>query len=232
MRAQALLRRPIPSGELAQILDLVLDALLATLARDKLGATTRPRTGQGRSAATDPRHVPSEVKRAVHARDGEQCSFVNEAGERCLERGFLELDHPYAGDGVRRAARVARPRIHGWRSVYRPRPERTPAGDLARAAPPRRARRAAPSPRPSLLGSEGAVMWHPGPTPGHHADGPGLSQIGSRAQGCLVVVVGRDRPRELTLLGTLSENRTSRALRPGFGTDPKIPGSVVGLWAV
>jgi hypothetical protein len=29
----------------------------------------------------------------VHARDGEQCSFVSEDGDRCTERGFLELDH-------------------------------------------------------------------------------------------------------------------------------------------
>src|SRR5206468_1652752 len=41
MRAQALLRHQVPSGELAQVLDLALDALLATLARDKLGATVR-----------------------------------------------------------------------------------------------------------------------------------------------------------------------------------------------
>jgi hypothetical protein len=93
MRAQALLRHRVPSGGLAQVLDHALDALLATLEREKFGATTRPRTGQRRSAGTDPRHVPSEVKRAVHARDGEQCTFVSEEGERCSERGFLEFDH-------------------------------------------------------------------------------------------------------------------------------------------
>ncbi len=92
MRAQALLRHRVPSGELAQVLDHALDALLTTLAREKFGATARPRTAQSR-AGTDPRHVPSDVKRAVHARDGEQCAFVSEEGERCLERGFLELDH-------------------------------------------------------------------------------------------------------------------------------------------
>lgn len=93
MRAQALLRHRIPSGELAQVLGHALDALLATLARDKFGATTRPRADRGRSAGADPRYVPRAVKRAVVARDGEQCAFVSEAGERCRERGFLELDH-------------------------------------------------------------------------------------------------------------------------------------------
>ncbi len=93
MRAQALLRHRVPSGELAQVLDHALDALLTTLAREKFGATARPRSGRGRSAGTDPRHVSSDVKRAVHVRDGEQCAFVSEEGERCRERGFLELDH-------------------------------------------------------------------------------------------------------------------------------------------
>src|SRR5690349_15866210 len=92
-RLRALLRHQLPSGDLAQILDLALDALLAKLERQKFGATARPRTGRRRSAGTDPRYVSPEVRRAVHARDGEQCTFVSEAGVRCSERGFLEFDH-------------------------------------------------------------------------------------------------------------------------------------------
>jgi hypothetical protein len=92
MRAQALLRHQVPSGAIDQVLDRALDALLASLERRKLGATTRPRR-QRRAIGTDPRYVPREVRRAVHARDGEQCSFFSEEGERCPERGFLELDH-------------------------------------------------------------------------------------------------------------------------------------------
>jgi hypothetical protein len=93
MRAQARMRHEVPSGDLAQILDRALDALLAQQERKKFGATARPRTGKRRAAGTDPRYVPAEVRRAVHARDGEQCTFVSEAGVRCSERGFLELDH-------------------------------------------------------------------------------------------------------------------------------------------
>jgi hypothetical protein len=93
MRAQARMRHEVPSGDLAQILDRALDALLAQQERKKFGATTRPRSGQRRQAGTDPRYVTSEVRRAVHARDGEQCTFVSEEGVRCSERGFLELDH-------------------------------------------------------------------------------------------------------------------------------------------
>jgi 5-methylcytosine-specific restriction endonuclease McrA len=39
------------------------------------------------------RYVPREVVRAVFARDGAQCTFVGADGERCAERGMLELHH-------------------------------------------------------------------------------------------------------------------------------------------
>jgi hypothetical protein len=82
-RAQALLRHRVPSGSLDQVLGHALDSL----ERQKFAATERPRTAKARAATCDPRRVPNEVKRAVHARDGEQCAFVSEDGERCTERG-------------------------------------------------------------------------------------------------------------------------------------------------
>ncbi len=93
MRAQALLRHQVPRGELDKVLDHALDALLGALERRKFGATETPRAVQ---RATGSRHVPNHVRRSVHARDGEQCAFVSDAGERCTERGFLELDHVVA----------------------------------------------------------------------------------------------------------------------------------------
>jgi Holliday junction resolvase RuvA-like protein len=33
------------------------------------------------------------VRRAVFERDGEQCTFLDASGERCPQRGHLELDH-------------------------------------------------------------------------------------------------------------------------------------------
>lgn len=39
------------------------------------------------------RSIPRAVRREVFARDGEQCSFVSEAGVRCDSRSFLEIDH-------------------------------------------------------------------------------------------------------------------------------------------
>ncbi|HVH43874.1 MAG TPA: hypothetical protein VM925_16085 [Labilithrix sp.] len=39
------------------------------------------------------RDVPRSVRRAVFARDGEQCTFTDDDGRRCPSRAFLELDH-------------------------------------------------------------------------------------------------------------------------------------------
>ena len=33
------------------------------------------------------------MKRAVHERDGGRCTFVDDRGKRCDERGALEIDH-------------------------------------------------------------------------------------------------------------------------------------------
>lgn len=54
------------------------------------------------STARSSRYVPREVVRAVHARDGEQCTFVSADGRRCEARTFLELHHhetPHAKGG-------------------------------------------------------------------------------------------------------------------------------------
>lgn len=92
-RAQALLRHSNPSGELAEVIDRAVDALLIELERKKFAATSRPRAKKARGVEADPRYVPSDVKRDVHERDGEQCTFVSADGVRCTERGFLERDH-------------------------------------------------------------------------------------------------------------------------------------------
>jgi len=38
-------------------------------------------------------YVTRAARREVFARDGEQCTYVSADGERCTERGRLELDH-------------------------------------------------------------------------------------------------------------------------------------------
>ena len=59
--AQALLGHSVPAGELAQVFDRALDALIARLEQRKLAATARPRQSRRRASA-NPRHVPAEVR--------------------------------------------------------------------------------------------------------------------------------------------------------------------------
>jgi hypothetical protein len=97
--AQDLLRHSIPTGDLGEIFDLALTALLEKLARAKLATTERPRAS--RDTAPGSRHIPAEVRRAVWLRDGGRCAFVGKGGRRCAERGFLEFHHvqPYGMGG-------------------------------------------------------------------------------------------------------------------------------------
>jgi hypothetical protein len=68
-----------------------LDALIGQLERRKFAATDRPRPRHQSSA--NPRHVPAEVRRAVWALDGGQCTHVSSSGHRCEARTRLEFDH-------------------------------------------------------------------------------------------------------------------------------------------
>jgi hypothetical protein len=88
--AQELLGHAVPSGDLAQVLDRALDALIAKLEHDKFAQTDRPRPCR---RSDDARHVPASVKRAVWERDGGCCTFVGENGHRCESRTRLEFDH-------------------------------------------------------------------------------------------------------------------------------------------
>ena len=88
-RACDLMRHRNPSGDLAIFLDAAIALLLAQLEKERLGKVkaprqptkpTKPRAGSGTHRA---RAIPAGVRRAVFERDGEQCTFVDEAGERC-----------------------------------------------------------------------------------------------------------------------------------------------------
>jgi hypothetical protein len=122
---QALLRREIPSGDVAAVFEKALRFLREKVEKDKLGRASRRRSrpvirpgadnrGRGatpeqpapplpssREQAAPSRYIPKNVKRAVWYRDAGQCAFLSEAGLRCTERSFLELHHihPFALDG-------------------------------------------------------------------------------------------------------------------------------------
>ncbi|MEA2749576.1 MAG: hypothetical protein QOI41_3719 [Myxococcales bacterium] len=97
-RARDLMRHRNPSGDLAVVIDAAMDLLLAKLDKERLGkvkaprAPAKPRAGSG-SGSHCGSAIPAGVRRAVFERDGEQCTFVDEAGERCPQRAHLELDH-------------------------------------------------------------------------------------------------------------------------------------------
>ena len=106
LRAQALLRHQVPSGDLAAVLERALEALIETIERKRFGKTAAPRRARPSRAK---RTIPREARRQAVARDGLRCSFVSEDGRRCDETGFLELDHvvPVAlGGGARDGVRV------------------------------------------------------------------------------------------------------------------------------
>ncbi len=107
--AQAMLGHAVPSGEIAQVLDRALDALIRQLERRKCAATDRPRPRSARRISRNPRHVPADVRREVWRRDGGQCTFVSAAGHRCEARHRLEFDH------VEPVARGGRATVNGMR---------------------------------------------------------------------------------------------------------------------
>ena len=90
--AQELLGHQIPSGDLARVLDRVLDLAIAQLEKQKFAATVQPRRRDG-YASQNPRHIPAHVRRAVWERDGGQCTYVSDTGHRCQARRPLEFDH-------------------------------------------------------------------------------------------------------------------------------------------
>ena len=104
-RAQALMKHRNPSGDLEMVFDRAMDALLEKLEKERLGKTSRP---QKKPRASKDGHIPAETRREVFARDGEACSHVDEHGNRCGCRDFLELDHivPRAKGGTDEASNL------------------------------------------------------------------------------------------------------------------------------
>ena len=113
-RAQQLLKREIPGGDLDVIFDRALDLLLADLERRKHGRAARPKP-MPESPTTDrrgsrSRHVPRSVRHEVVTRDDGQCTFVGPGGRRCTERAYVEYHHgpvPFAHGGPAMAGNIA-----------------------------------------------------------------------------------------------------------------------------
>jgi hypothetical protein len=111
-RAQDLLSHAVPNRSLEEVHLRALRLLVDQLEKRKYGAprkkplaadATEPTTdqeasvGQSKKRAHAPRRRgPAVVRREVRDRDGVQCAFVDEFGQRCRETRFLELHHEIA----------------------------------------------------------------------------------------------------------------------------------------
>ena len=85
-----LLSHQIPNGEMAVVFKRALQMTKAELMRRKYAVTGRPgRSCDGKSSP----HIPAPVKREVHVRDGDRCTFVSENGKRCNSRHMVEFEH-------------------------------------------------------------------------------------------------------------------------------------------
>jgi hypothetical protein len=107
--ARALLRRQIPDGDLAAVVDRAMTLLLRELERTRFAATAAPRKSAGEVDPTPrSRHIPDPIRRAVWERDGEQCTFRDRHGRRCPARERIEFHHviPFAQGGDHGVANV------------------------------------------------------------------------------------------------------------------------------
>lgn len=137
-RLAALMRRAVPNGDLAAILDIAVTEKLERLEARKFGRTKRPRKELETSdtSATGSRYLPAASRRATDERDEGRCRYVNDRGQRCSARVGIEFHHVHAhGRGGDRSPQNLRQmcRTHNayladleygrrWMSKYRRKP--------------------------------------------------------------------------------------------------------------
>lgn len=97
-QAQSLLGHSVANGDVPQVLERALRALVTQLEKKRTAPSDRPRAGR---EVPKGRHIPVVLRRDVWRRDSGQCTFVSEQGRRCDARTRLELDHvrPFAKGG-------------------------------------------------------------------------------------------------------------------------------------
>jgi hypothetical protein len=96
----------VPVGPVAPSAKLEIGEIDGESASDALGSV-RVATTQSNESQNG-RHIPAAVRRAVYARDGARCTYVDERGERCQETHYLELHHrqPFSMRGAHTAANL------------------------------------------------------------------------------------------------------------------------------
>jgi hypothetical protein len=104
---QDLMRREIPSGDAAVIVERALKLLRKDAERRAFAATSNPRSP--RPVTLGSRHIPAHVARAVWERDGGGCAFIAKNGRRCGERSYIDFHHeePYIIGGEATVENIA-----------------------------------------------------------------------------------------------------------------------------
>ncbi len=88
-RLQALLRE-----DLATAIETAVAEKLDRLEAKRFALTRTPRrTLEATDTSPRSRHLPAAVRRSVHERDGDRCTFVLRNGNRCPEHRGLEFHH-------------------------------------------------------------------------------------------------------------------------------------------
>ena len=101
-RLAALMRSEVPDGDIGAIIERAVTEKLERLEARRFAASAAPRKALSDThTSMDSRHIPAAVRRAVRARDGDRCRFVDEQARRCSERHRLEFHHrrPYGMGG-------------------------------------------------------------------------------------------------------------------------------------
>jgi hypothetical protein len=101
-RLRALMRFSVADGDLGAIIEEAVTEKLERLESKRFAKTKTPRKSlEETDTSPSSRYIPAPVRRAVYARDQNQCAFVDDNGRRCTERSMLEFHHlePYGRGG-------------------------------------------------------------------------------------------------------------------------------------
>jgi 5-methylcytosine-specific restriction endonuclease McrA len=104
--ARRLTKHRNPKGDLEPLMKRALRLLHEELEKERLGKSRRATTKRVRKNVTT---ITRAMKRAVLARDGEQCTYVDPSSDkRCKSRELLEIDHitPQAMGGATEVANL------------------------------------------------------------------------------------------------------------------------------
>ena len=115
-RAQDLLSHAVPRGDVTEIFDRALIALIEELEKRRFGrpGLVRARVGGHHGVAHQAtpslsRYIPVDVRRAVWTRDNGSCAYASSDGRRCGETRFIEFHHvrPHEVGGEPTVANIA-----------------------------------------------------------------------------------------------------------------------------